>query len=195
MLWLQIALQQVTSTNSTTAGASTGGGSLLVLLAELAASLGAIAVVGTLLTRFVIDIARRAGASKQSASSITELIGVLMLLAAAGVVTTLSGLSSYLTALTISGVAGLAISLALQTTLSNIISGILMLRDGVVHIGDDLQYGGPGGLRGEVVRLSLRTTWLKTADGVIAVIGNSNLAGGPILNYTAKARLGKKLQG
>ena len=184
----------MTSTNSTTTGGPSGGGSLLLVLAEVALSLGAIVVVGTLFTRFVLGIARRAGASKQTYSSITELMSVLMLLAAAGVLSTLSGLSSYLTALTISGIAGLAISLALQTTLSNIISGILMLRDGVVHIGDDLQYGGPGGMRGEVVRLSLRTTWIRTADGVIAVIGNSNLAAGPIINYTAKARLTRKLQ-
>ena len=165
-----------------------------MLVVEAVVSLGAIAVVGTLLTRFVRGVARHAGASRQTSSSVTELMGVLMLLAATGVLSTLSGLSSYLTALTISGIAGLAVSLALQTTLSNIIAGILMLRDGVVHIGDDLQYGGPGGLRGEVVKLSLRTTWLKTADGVIAVIGNSNLSSGPIINYTAKSRLTKKLQ-
>lgn len=167
---------------------------LWLVFVELAVSLGVILIVGTLLTRLVHGIARRAGASKQVVSSITELMGVLMLLAAVGVLSTLTGLSSYLTALTISGIAGLAISLALQTTLSNIISGILMLRDGVVHLGDDLQYGGPGGLRGVVVRVSLRTTWLKTPDGVISVIGNSTLAAGPILNYTAGARLRKKLE-
>jgi small conductance mechanosensitive channel len=127
-------------------------------------------------------------------SSITEVMGVIMLLAAVGVLTTLSGVSSYFTTLTIGGIAGLAVSLALQTTLSNIISGILMLHDGVLHTGDDLQYGGPGGIRGEVVRVSLRTTWLRTADGTITVIGNSNLAAGPIINYTAKTRLERKLQ-
>jgi len=184
----------VASTNSTTTGGQTGNGALLLVLAELVVSLAAILVVGTLLTRFIVGIARRAGASKQTSSSITELMGVLMILAGAGVVSTLSGLSSYLTALTISGIAGLAISLALQTTLTNVISGILMLRDGVVQLGDDLQYGGPGGIRGEVVKLSLRTTWVRTADGVIAVIGNSNLSAGPIINYTAKTRLSKKVQ-
>ena len=181
-------------TNSTSTATGTGSGSLVVVLAELAVSIGTIAVVGTLLTRFVHGILRRAGAPKQVVSSITELMGVLMLLAGVGVVSTISGLSPYFTALTISGIAGLAISLALQTTLTNIISGILMLRDGVVHVGDTLQYGGPGGLKGEVVRVSLRTTWIKLADGTISVIGNSNLAAGPITNFTAKARLERKLQ-
>jgi len=184
-------LLQVASNSTTTA--STGGGSLVFVVGEAVVLIAVIAVLGTLLTRVMIGIAHRAGASRQVSSSITELMGVIMLLAAAGVLSTLSGISSYFTALTISGIAGLAISLALQSTLSNIISGILMLRDGVVHIGDDLQYGGPGGLRGEVVKLSLRTTWLKTQDGTIAVIGNANLAAGPILNHSAKARLERKL--
>jgi len=184
---------QIANTNSTTTGAVEGA-SLVTTVAELAVALGAIVVAGTFLTRFIIRIARRGGASKQTESSLRDLMGVIVLLAALGVVTTVSGLSSYFTALTISGVAGLAASLALQTTLSNIISGILMLRDGTVHVGDDIQYGGPGGLRGEVIRLSLRTTWLRTSDGHIAVIGNSNLSAGPILNYSATARLEKKLR-
>jgi len=32
------------------------------------------------------------------------------------------------------------------------------------------------------------------SDGVISVIGNGNLAAGPIINRTAKARLEKKLE-
>jgi len=194
MPWLQVLLLQISSTNTTTTAGAAGGGSLVTTLAELAVSLGIIIFVGSLLTRFITRIARRAGASKQTESSVRDLMGVIVLLAALGVISTVSGLSSYFTALTISGVAGLAASLALQTTLSNIISGILMLRDGTVHVGDDVQYGGPGGLRGEVIRLSLRTTWLRTTDGRIAVIGNTNLSAGPILNFTATARLEKKLQ-
>jgi small conductance mechanosensitive channel len=193
MPWLEVLFLQIASTNSTTTGAAESE-PLLTTLAELAVSLAIIVLVGSLLTRFIIRIARRAGASKQTDSSIRDLMGVIVLLAALGVITTVSGLSSYFTALTISGVAGLAASLALQTTLSNIISGILMLRDGVVHVGDEIQYGGPGGLRGEVIRLSLRSTWLRTSDGHIAVIGNSNLSAGPILNHSATARLEKKLR-
>jgi small conductance mechanosensitive channel len=190
---LQALLFQLTATNSTATGATVSE-PLLATLAELAVSLGIIVVVGSLLTRFIIRIARRAGASRQTDSSIRDLMGVIVLLASLGVVSTVSGLSSYFTALTISGVAGLAASLALQTTLSNIISGILMLRDGTVHVGDEIQYGGPGGLRGEVIRLSLRTTWLRTSDGHVAVIGNSNLSAGPIINHSATARLEKKLR-
>ena len=106
----------------------------------------------------------------------------------------LTGISSEITTLTISGIGGLAITLALQNTISNVIAGVLLLNDGIIRLGDDIQYGGPGGVRGEVVKLSLRTTWIRTSEGVITVIGNSNLSAGPILNYTARARLEKKMQ-
>jgi small conductance mechanosensitive channel len=188
-LVLTVVLQVTTTTVATPLVSAP----IWVTMAELAFALGLIAVVGTVLTRLVRDVVLRAGATKSVATSITQWMGVLMLIAAAGVVTTVAGLSSYLTALTLSGIAGLAVSLALQNTITNVISGVLMQRDGIVRIGDDVQYG-LGGVRGEVVKLSLRTTWLKTKDGVIVVIGNSNLAAGPILNYTSLARLEKKLE-
>jgi len=194
MLWPQVMLLQAATNGTAPALGAATGSSLLSVALELTLSLGAIAVIGTLLTRFVRGIARRAGVSKQVVSSITEIMGVLMLLAGVGVISTVSGLSSYFTALTISGIAGLAMSLALQTTLSNVISGVLMLHDGVIHVGDEVQYGGPGGLRGSVIRISLRSTWLKTKDGVIAVIGNTSLAAGPLINHSATQRLEKKLE-
>jgi len=191
-LLLQVYL--AATSNITTTSTGPPGSPLWLVAAQVVVALAGIGIVGTLFTRLLRGIALRAGASKGVASSITQWMGVIMLLAAAGAVTTLTGLSSELTALTVSGIAGLAVSLALQSTISNVISGVLMIRDGFLRLGDDLQYGGPGGVRGEVVKLSLRTTWIKMQDGTIAVIGNGNLSAGPILNYSAKARLEKKLQ-
>jgi small conductance mechanosensitive channel len=189
-----LQLYLAASSNITTTSTGPSGSPLWLVAAQVVVALAGIGIVGTLFTRLLRGIALRAGASKGVASSITQWMGVIMLLAAAGAVTTLTGLSSELTALTVSGIAGLAVSLALQSTISNVISGVLMIRDGFLRLGDDLQYGGPGGVRGEVVKLSLRTTWIRMQDGTIAVIGNGNLSAGPILNYSAKARLEKKLQ-
>ena len=188
-------LQALSNTTATTivASGTSAPKPLWVTVAELATALAGITIVGTLLARLVRGIALRAGAPKQVANSVSQWMGVMVVLADAAAFTTLTGLSSYLTALTLSGIAGLAVSLALQNTLGNVISGVLLLQDGFVRLGDDVQYGGPSGVRGEVVKLSLRSTWLKTADGVITVIGNTNLAAGPIINYTARSRLEKKL--
>ena len=183
-------LQTATSTSASSGGAAAQ--SLWVTVAELVVVLAGIAVVGALVTRLVRSVVLRAGASKSVATSVTQWMGVLMILAGVGAVTAVAGLSSYLTTLTLSGIAGLAISLALQNTISNVISGVLLQHDGVVRLGDDIQYG-LGGVRGEVVRLSLRTTWLKTKDGVVVVLSNSSIAAGPVLNYSSIARLEKRL--
>jgi small conductance mechanosensitive channel len=173
--------------------AQAGGAPLWLAASELAAAIAAIVVVGSLATRVVRKVALKAGAPKSVATSVTEWMGVLTLIGAVAAVTTFTGLSSQLTALTLSGIAGLAVSLALQSTISNVISGVLMQHDGVIRLGDDVQYT-PGGVRGEVVKLSLRSTWLKTKDGVVVVISNSILAAGPILNYTSLGRLQRELE-
>jgi small conductance mechanosensitive channel len=167
---------------------------LWLTAAEVVALIIGIAAVGTVLASLVRTVALRAGASKAVANSIRSWIGVLMIISVIAGVSYLTGISSLITTLTISGIAGLAISLALQNTISNVISGVLLLSDGIIRLGDDIQYGGPGGVRGEVVKLSLRSTWIRTGEGVITVIGNSNLSSGPVLNYSAKTRLGNKLE-
>jgi small conductance mechanosensitive channel len=196
-LW-SVAFQVVyTNTTSTSLGSTLAGSSanhLLLVVAEIIGTFAGAAIVGTFLSRLVTTISTKAGASKAVANSVRQWIWVLVIVGLLAIVAYLTGLSSEITTLTISGIGGLAISLALQNTLSNIIAGVLLLNDGIIRLGDDIQYGGPGGVRGEVVKLSLRTTWIRTPNGVITVIGNSNLSAGPILNYSASARLQKKLQ-
>jgi small conductance mechanosensitive channel len=186
-----VAALQVTNTSSTSAALLTSARPLLLTVAEVAVAMAAIAIFGTLFGRVTRRIALRAGASKSVARAADQWIAIIMVILAVAVFASLTGISSEFTTLTISGIAGLAVSLALQTTLSNIISGILMLQDGLIRLGDDIEFGA---VRGEVVKLSLRTTWLRRQDGAISVVGNSNLASGPIVNYTAKTRFQKKLQ-
>lgn len=191
---LLLAYLQVATTNSTTTIASSPGKPFVVTAVEVVILVAGVGIVGTLFANLVRAISLKAGASKAVANSVRQWLYVLMLVGVVAGVAYVTGISSALTTLTISGIGGLAVSLALQNTLSNIIAGVLLLNDGIIRLGDDIQYGGPGGVRGEVVKLSLRTTWIRTQQGVITVIGNSNLSAGPILNYTAKARLEKKLQ-
>lgn len=156
----------------------------------IAVALVLIVIVGTVLDRLAARISKRAGAPRDVANSVRQWIAVVMIMVAVAVVASLTGISSEFTTLTISGIAGLAVSLALQTTLSNVIAGVLMLHDGVLRTGDQIEFGS---IKGEVIKLSLRSTWVRTTDGAISVIGNSNLSAGPIINRTAKARLERKL--
>jgi small-conductance mechanosensitive channel len=149
---------------------------------------GAVVVSGVLLYlvgRVLLHIARRAGASPVAVRSIREGVRIIWVAISALAVVTAAQLTSYLTVLTISGVVGLAFSLALQAMLSNMVSGILLLRDRALTIGDTIACGG---VKGRVVRIALRNTWVVTAEGDVAIIGNSTLAAGPLVNYTARAR-------
>lgn len=151
-------------------------------------------VVVTLLGMELLSLAIRraakvAGASPTVIRDVREGTRVLAILIVISAILTFTGLASEFTALTISGIAGLAVSLALQTTLSNVISGILMLNDGVIHLGDSIEYSG---IKGKVVRVALRNSWIQQEDGTIAVISNSSLSSGPLVNKTATERLKKK---
>ena len=130
--------------------------------------------------------AKRRGASPLWVRSLHILITVIWLGIAVYGVTLAFGPFSFLSALTISAIATIALTLALQTTLQNIIAGFLLLRQGFLRIGDDVQMGG---VRGKVVSIGLVTVVLKLSDGALAVVSNSNMLSGPTINYTAQKRL------
>ena len=100
------------------------------------------------------------------------------------------GFASLFSSLTVSGIIGLGVTLALQSTLSNIFSGIWLLRDKVLRLGDSIKIGG---IEGTVIKLSFRSTWLKTDEDHIVVMSNSTLYNGPFTNLTARNRLSEKI--
>lgn len=148
--------------------------------------------VGEAAIRIITKLAKKAGVAPAIIRDIREGLSVLMIGAAVTGIARFTGLTSEFTTLTISGVAGLAVSLALQTTLSNIISGLLMFHDNVLRLGDEIEYSG---IKGKVVKMGFRSTWVQAADGAIVVISNTSLASGPLTNRTAKTRLAKVLEG
>jgi small-conductance mechanosensitive channel len=108
---------------------------------------------------------------------------------AVAVVLIVTGMASEFQALTVARLAGLTISLALQTTLSNIIAGVLLFSDKSLRLNDVISYGG---IKGTVVRVGLRSTLIRTQEGNIAIIGNSTLMSGLFVNSSAEKRLGGK---
>ena len=83
-------------------------------------------------------------------------------------------------------VAGLAVSLALQNTLSNIAGGIMIITAQPYGIGDFVSIGGTEGTV-DFIRLSY--TKLHTPDNKEVQIPNSTVAGATIVNYN---RLGRR---
>lgn len=77
--------------------------------------------------------------------------------------------------------AGLAIGLALQGSLSNFASGVLIIIFKPFKTGDFISAGGETGI---VVEVSLLTTELKTPDNIGIILPNSAAMGGSIKNFS-----------
>lgn len=81
--------------------------------------------------------------------------------------------------LTGAGVAGIAISLAAQSTLSNLIAGVALVLEHPFGIGDYIVLGD---LEGTVEDISFRSTKFRTLDNVVVSIENSKVASEYICN-------------
>jgi small-conductance mechanosensitive channel len=85
------------------------------------------------------------------------------------------------------GIFGIAIGLAAQETLSDIISGIFLIADRPIRIGDRIvieKIGKHWGGWGDVVDIGLRRTMIRNTDGVIVNYPNSALVKSTIKNFS-----------
>ncbi|HEX4921132.1 MAG TPA: mechanosensitive ion channel family protein, partial [Candidatus Bathyarchaeia archaeon] len=77
------------------------------------------------------------------------------------------------TALAGVGIGGIAIALAAQKTLENVIAGISLIFDQVVHVGDVVNMGE---VQGTVEQVGLRSTRLRTGDWTLVSMPNGQIA-------------------
>lgn len=80
------------------------------------------------------------------------------------------------------GAAGLAVGLALQGSLSNFASGVLLIVLRPCRVGDFVE---AGGCSGSVSKIDILATTMVTPDNKVITVPNSAVMGGPIVNYSA----------
>lgn len=107
------------------------------------------------------------------AKAIVYAVGALIMLNAVGV-----SITPIITAL---GVGGLAMALALQDTLSNLFSGIHILAEHTIRVGDFIRID--SGQEGYVEDISWRTTRIRMLANNMVIVPNSKLAQSVITNY------------
>lgn len=79
------------------------------------------------------------------------------------------------------GIAGFTIGFALQDVAKNFVAGMLLLVMQPFDIGDAIQVSGHSGT---VLDISLRSTDLRTWDGLHVIIPNTDVFVNPIINYS-----------
>jgi len=110
----------------------------------------------------------------KTALVVTWAVGIILILGVWGV-----DVGPFLAGL---GIAGLAISFALQNTLSNVFAGVSLIIDKTFRMGDKIQLD--SGEVGTVHEISLRSTRVRTYDNEIIIIPNSSMAQAKIKNFT-----------
>jgi len=162
----------------------------IVLFVHVLVTIAVFWLLGEFLIRAITSAAKRGGLLAGQIRLIQEWIWLLVGLLAIAVIVHIVGLASLFTTLTISGIIAVAFSLALQTTLSNVISGILLLLDNTLRVNDLVEFSG---FRGQVLKIGLRSTWIKTDEGSIVITSNNSIVNGPLINKTASERFRKDL--
>ncbi|MDG3086271.1 mechanosensitive ion channel family protein [Vibrio hannami] len=121
--------------------------------------------LSTLVQDFIVSMSAKA----------VMLFGILIALAQVGL-----NLGPLLTGL---GVAGIVIGFALQDTLSNFASGMMILIYRPFDVEDFVE---AGGVSGKVSHMSLVNTTIRTFDNQIFIVPNSKIWGDTIKNITAE---------
>ena len=145
-------------------------------------------LVGVVVIRVVLKLLDRVLARSKSLKSLSRYIHsvakismafILVLMVAEDVGIHTTSLVAMLS------VAGLAVSLALQNTLSNVAGGIMLLVTTPFQVGD---YVEADGISGTVHSIDLSYTAILTIDGKEIFVPNSQLSGTKIINYTILGR-------
>jgi len=82
----------------------------------------------------------------------------------------------------VAGALSVGIGLGLQNIANNFVSGLLLLFDRSIKVGDYVELG--DGTRGTIEQIRVRSTIIRTNDDVEAIVPNSHFLTDPVLNWT-----------
>lgn len=162
---------------------SVGNFSVTALQLILSITLFIAAIIASKIARRGID---RIAGLRQSTSiaqiyTIKRIVHYLFLLI--GFIFAASALGIDLSKLAIMGGAlGIGIGLGLQGIVNNFFSGIIIMLDKSLKVGDFIELS--DGLVGEVIRINIRSTVIRTNDNVDMLVPNSEFVSSRVTNWT-----------
>lgn len=129
-----------------------------------------------ILSRYDLDLGTR-----QSIATIVKYILICL-----GFITILQNTNVDLSALGIlAGAIGVGIGFGLQNITNNFISGLIILFERPIKIGDRIEVNG---VNGDVVKISARSTMVVTNDNITIIVPNSQFIDSPVINWSHNNR-------
>jgi potassium-dependent mechanosensitive channel len=124
------------------------------------------------------SILRRLGLERGSQEAIASVVGYVF--AALAMVIMLQTVGIDLSSLAVvAGVLGIGVGFGLQLLASNFISGVAILLEQPIHVGDFIEVDG---LLGTVEKISFRSTTIRTNDGLVVIIPNNRFLEKAVIN-------------
>ena len=130
------------------------------------------------------DVYPRVGLARGLSYALSSLLNYVLL--ALGFLAGLAVLGLDLTKLTIlAGAFGVGIGFGLQSVVNNFVSGLILLFERPIHIGDTIE---AGGITGSVRRIGIRSSVVRTGQGAEVIVPNAQLVTERVTNWTLSDR-------
>jgi potassium efflux system protein len=164
-------------------------------MGELSLSLGGVLAFGLMIytsilasrfARFVLeeDLLSRASLPRGVPFAVSTLVRYAILLVGFTMAVLAAGFEMSRLALVL-GALGVGIGIGLQDIVNNVVSGLILLFERPVQVGDVVDVGGT---LGEVRRIGIRSSTVRGFDGAELVIPNSKLVSETFVNWTLSDR-------
>ncbi|HKZ07778.1 MAG TPA: mechanosensitive ion channel domain-containing protein, partial [Methylomirabilota bacterium] len=174
---------------STALGATVTRGNLSISLGDVLAFAFTVwlSFMISRLVRFVLeeDVFPRLPLARGVPNMVTTLLHYSILLV--GLILAIAAMGVDLNRVTILASAfGVGIGFGLQTVVNNFVSGLILLVERSIQVGDVIEMGG---LSGEVRSIGIRASLVRTAEGGDVIVPNGLLASERVTNWTLSDRM------
>src|SRR5438552_3511975 len=133
-----------------------------------------------LFNRFLVN----SGLDRALQYAIAQIIANVVLVV--GVLIVLENTGIHLGALAVfAGAVGVGVGFGLQNIASNFISGLVILAERPITIGDRVEVAG---IAGQVERIRARSTVIRTNDNIMIIVPNTKFIDSPVTNWTYSDR-------
>jgi small-conductance mechanosensitive channel len=153
----------------------------LVQIFLLVALLIAVFWISSGTKRFLFNrLLAESGLDRSLQYAIAQVIGNIVLVV--GIFVVLENTGIHLAALTVfAGAVGVGVGFGLQNIASNFISGLVILAERPIAIGDRVEVAG---IAGQVEHIGARSTVIRTNDNIMMIVPNTKFIDSPVTNWT-----------